>query len=89
MLRWQGRLCQIAGRVVSKVPVMRCRIDGVVCFLWSCSPGSFHEKSERESFSDMTMLGRALIGFSSPLSLMGRRDVYLAESVGAADTVGR
>jgi hypothetical protein len=57
-------------------------------FLSSCSPGIFHEKSEGASFSDMVVPGLALIGLSSPFSLMGRRDVYLAKSVDAATTVG-
>ena len=51
---------------------MRCHTDGAVEFLSSCGPGSSHENSEGASFSDMADIGRALIGISSPFSLMGR-----------------
>lgn len=79
----------IAEELVAERPSRDCRprsgksyyrgalIDGAVRFLSFCGPGSFHEKIEGVSFSDMAVLGLALIGFSSPLSLMGRRDVYL------------
>lgn len=40
-----------------------------------------HGESKDASFSDMTLVGLALMGFSSPLSLIGLRDVYLAPSV--------
>lgn len=40
-----------------------------------------HEKSDGASFSDTTLVGLILIGFSSPLSLTGLRDVYLVPSV--------